>query len=589
MGTQEQKEQSIKPYQECGYVTKANEYIGNVLSGTIPVCDFIRQACQRQKDDLAKKTFAYRFDLKKAENPCFFIEQLPHIEGPLAGKLIHLEPWQCFLLTTLFGWVNKDTGARRFRRAYVEMPKGNGKSALSSGVMLYMTLADNEGGAQVFSAATTTTQARIVFGIAQKMLKQSPKLRTKFKATVGAHDITVGSTSSLARSVSSEADSVEGINPHCVIVDELHAHQTRALWDNIETALGKRKQDLLFAITTAGANISGICFEVRSYLVDILAGKKKDDSVFGVIYTIDTKDDWATEKALIKANPNWGISFSAGDRLQKLNKALQLSSSQSAFKTKHLCCWITSASAWMDMRKWNTCADRDLKIDDFKYKPATDTEPAHEANDCVIGMDLASRKDLASIVTLFWRDIAVDTEMERHYYVFGKHFLPQDVIEQSDNSQYLGWVEEGRIITTPGEVNNYRLFTDELKSACSLYNVLEIAHDPYLADMVIGDMVESGVPTLFVKVNQNVANASPALKELEALVLSGRIHHDGDPVLSWAISNVEVKPDHNDNIYPRKAKNQEKNKIDPAVALWMAINRASAQVPNTGFEIVGWA
>src|SRR5665213_1323170 len=305
MGTQEQKEQSIKPYQECGYVTKANEYIGNVLSGTIPVCDFIRQACQRQKDDLAKKTFAYRFDLKKAENPCFFIEQLPHIEGPLAGKLIHLEPWQCFLLTTLFGWVNKDTGARRFRRAYVEMPKGNGKSALSSGVMLYMTLADNEGGAQVFSAATTTTQARIVFGIAQKMLKQSPKLRTKFKATVGAHDITVGSTSSLARSVSSEADSVEGINPHCVIVDELHAHQTRALWDNIETALGKRKQDLLFAITTAGANISGICFEVRSYLVDILAGKKKDDSVFGVIYTIDTKDDWATEKALIKANPNW--------------------------------------------------------------------------------------------------------------------------------------------------------------------------------------------------------------------------------------------------------------------------------------------
>jgi phage terminase large subunit-like protein len=219
-------------------------------------------------------------------------------------------------MTTTFGWVSKETGLRRFRRVYVELPKGNGKSCLASGVLLYMLLADNEGGAQCYSVATVKDQAKIVFTIAQKMLRKSPKLLTKFGAVVNAHDISVENSASFAKAVSSDADSTEGINPHCVIVDELHAHQNRSLWDNIETALGKRNQDMLFSITTAGGNTSGICYEVRGYLLDILSGKKMDDSTFGVVYTTDKGDDWAASEITGRGHHPWLLTSSLRLRIR---------------------------------------------------------------------------------------------------------------------------------------------------------------------------------------------------------------------------------------------------------------------------------
>jgi phage terminase large subunit-like protein len=200
-----------------------------------------------------------------------------------------------------------------------------------------------------------------------------------------------------------------------------------------------------------------------------------------------------------------------------------------------------------------------------------------------MGMDLASRKDLASIVKLFWKEI----DGLRHYYVFCKHYLPSEAAESAENSQYAGWVTDGHITTTDGPVNDYRLFTTELKESCEHFNVVEIAHDPYLSDLVVGDMVNDGISATFVKVTQNVPNFSPTMKELEALVLGGRFHFDGDPVLSWCVGNVEVREDFHGNIYPRKAKNQDKNKIDSLVALLMALNRAMAQVTGAGFEILG--
>lgn len=557
-------------YIETGHWEKAQQYIAGVLSGQIPACKYVKEACQRQLNDLARTDWEYEFDVRLAEDKCFYAELLPHIEGPKAGKLIVLEHWQCFILCVVFGWVNRVTRKRRFRRAYTEVPKGNGKSALSSTLVDGMVMADGEGAPQVYCAAPTRDQAKTVFGIAQKMLRRSPRLLEKFGASVNAHDITC--RDGFARTFSSDADTVEGANPHFVVVDELHVHPNRQLWDNLESAMGKRDQDLLWAITTAGSDRSGICYEVRSYIVDILAGKKHDETWFGIIYTIDKGDDWAKPESLIKANPNWGISFDPNDRLQKLTKAMQLASAQPSFKTKHLNVWVNTAHSWMDMRKWDACGDPEL------------TEAQFAGCDGILGMDLASRKDLASIDKLFWKDI----DGVRHYYVFTKNWVPQAAVEAAENSQYAGWATEERLIAVDGEVNDYRLFTAHLKEACTDHNILEIAHDPYLSDMVIGDMVESGVPATMVKVTQNVENFSPALKELEALVMAGRLHHDGDPVLAWAVSNVEVKPDFKDNIYPRKAKGQDKNKIDPVVALLMALKRAMAQVPPEKCEIIGW-
>jgi phage terminase large subunit-like protein len=595
---------SRSPVPKRDHCAIARQYCADVLSGKIPACEYVKQACQRQVNDLARD-WEFIFDEAKGNRVCKFIENLVHIKGSKwAGKNLILEPWQCFILTTVFGWVYKETGIRRFRRGHVEVPKGNGKSALSSGIALYMLCADKEPGAEIYSAATTRPQAKLVFDVAQAMARKCPKLCEKFGVQVNANDIAIPRTNSVFRTFSSDANSVEGCNPQLVVVDELHAHPNRELYDNLETAMGKREQNLLWSITTAGNDRSGICFEVRSYVIDILSGKKHDEAVFGIVYTIDKKDDWALESSWIKANPNWGVSVFPNDIGQKATKAMQTASAQPSFKTKHLNVWVNTAHSWMDMRKWEMCGDEELSLDDFAGKPPIDDPsckacgknkcPQHAlvpGADCIVGMDLASRKDLVAIVLLFWKDVeTVDKDgvhtTARHYYVFGTYWVPEAAVESTENSQYAGWATEGRLITSPGEINDFSLFEQELKNSSSHFNVLEIAHDPYLADMIVGHMVNEGLPTM-VKVTQNVQNFSPVLKELEALVMAGRLHHNCDPILTWAVANVEVKPDHKDNIYPRKARGQDKNKIDPVIALLMALNRAMAQVESAGFEIVG--
>jgi phage terminase large subunit-like protein len=204
-----------------------------------------------------------------ADNLCAFVERLPHVKGPLAGQPILLEPWQVFILTTVFGWVKPD-GKRRFRRAYIEVPRGSGKSALSSAVALYMLAADGEGGAEVYSLATTRDQARIVFGDAQAMARRSAGFRTRFGVGVGAHNIHVLANGSKFEALSAEGSTLDGLNIHFGCIDELHAHKTRTVYDVVETGTGKRDNSLLWVITTAGSNRSGICYEVRTFVTRLL-------------------------------------------------------------------------------------------------------------------------------------------------------------------------------------------------------------------------------------------------------------------------------------------------------------------------------
>ena len=290
------------------------KYAKEVSTGKVLASKFVRAACQRQIDDLKRwkaKDGLYRFDKAKAERVCQFVELLPHIKGPLAGQLIILEPWQCFILTTIFGWVDQ-RGNRRFRRVYIEVPRGNGKSAISSAVGLYMLAADGEGGAEVYSFATTRDQAKIVFGDAQNMARRTPGLKQHFGVEIGAHSVYCLKTASKFEALSAEGSTLDGLNTHFACIDELHAHKTRAVYDVVETSIGKRSQSLLWVITTAGSNRAGICYEVRGFLVKVLNGSAKDETQFGIIWgldnTEDDDDDWTSEKSLIKANPNYGVS-----------------------------------------------------------------------------------------------------------------------------------------------------------------------------------------------------------------------------------------------------------------------------------------
>ena len=536
------------------HVDKALRYIDGVLSGKIPVCKEVKQACERQKKDLRKKRFGYIFDRARANKVCRFIELLKHAKGPLAGQHIHLEDWQCFMLTTVFGWVDKKTGYRRFSRFYAEVPRGNGKSALSSGVALYMLCADGERGADIYSFATTRQQARIVFDDAKAMARQSlAELESAFGLKIFANDIQVPATYSKFLPRSSEAGTNEGLNSHFACVDELHAHKTRELYDVVLKSLGKRAQGLFWTITTAGNNLEGICYEVRRTLKKVLDGTIQNDSMFGVIYTIDPDDDWRTEAALKKANPNFGISLNPKDLMSDLDNALVNSSAENDYKTKRLDVWCNSQSAWLDMRKYRKCTV-DVDIGEFEGMP------------CIYGLDLAAKIDVAAVVRLFWRK-----ENDKvHYYVFPQFFLPSETIRQSGNSQYAGWAKQGLITEFEGPIIDLNAIQSFLLEDMSRFQVLACAYDPWQATQLSQNLLTEGAP--MVQLSASVKNFSDPMKQVQALIYDKRLHTDGNPVMEWMASNVVCHYDAKDNVYPRKERPEDK--IDGMVALIMAMNQA---------------
>ncbi len=537
-----------------------------MVAGDILACRWVQRACQRQLDDLARytgKASPYRFNPKlkdskqgrtflPADNLCAFIERLPHVKGPLAGASIQLEPWQVFILSTVFGWVRPD-GKRRFRRSYIEVPRGNAKSTLSSAVSLYMLTADGEGGAEVYSLATTRDQARIVFGDAQTMARRSAGFRNRFSVNVGAHNMHVLASGSKFEALSAEGSTLDGLNIHFGCIDELHAHKTRTVYDVVETGMGKRDNSLLWVITTAGSNRAGICYEVRTFVTKLLDGVIQDDTQFGIIYGLDEGDSWDTEQALIKANPNWGISVRPEVLGPLQAKAMQLPSAINNFKTKHLNEWVNAHTAWMDMRAWDACADSTLDLDDFDGQP------------CWIGLDLASKTDIAALMVVFQHPHIADA-----YAVFGKYYLPEDTVQAAGNSQYPGWMRSGRLTVTVGNVIDFSWIEADLTQMASRFEIQAVAFDPFQATQLSTRMLAEGLP--MIEVRPTVLNFSEPMKTLEALVLQKKLVHDGDPVLAWMASNVVAHLDAKDNIYPRKERPE--NKIDGIVALIMAFSRA---------------
>ena len=527
----------------------ARDYAERVVSGDIPACKLVRAACQRQLDDLAREDFEYFYFPELAERVCKFVELMPHIKGEWAGKPISLEPWQIFILSVVFGWVDSD-GNRRFKTSYIEVPRKNAKSTISSGVALYCLAADAEGGAEVYSAATNRDQARIVWQDAKRMVEKSRGLQRRFGVATSAHSIFVENTASVFKALSrDQGGNLDGLNVHCAIIDELHAHKTREVFDVIETATGSRSQPLLWLITTAGFNRSGICYEQRSYVCKVLNGAEKDEEYFGIIYTLDDEDDWALPESWQKANPNWGVSVKKDDIERKARKAMSMASAQNNFLTKHLNVWVNADTAWMDMRAWDKCADHDMDIADFEGQP------------CFGGLDLASKIDIASRVLMFERNGVM--------HVFDRHYLPEDTIESAANSQYQGWELEGFITSTPGNVIDYDEIERDILDDSSRFQIEELGYDPFQATQMSSHLLAEGVP--MVEVRPTVLNFSEPMKELERLVISGKLKHTGSPVLTWMISNVVCHLDKKDNIYPNKEFPQ--NKIDGVIALIMAISR----------------
>ena len=340
------------------------------------------------------KTWKYRFDRKKAIRICTFAEKMPHIEGQWAKRkeLLVLQPWQIFILTTVFGWVDRTTGFRRFRTAYTECARKQGKSTLSAPVALYLMGLDGETGQEVYSAATTRDQAKEVWEPAKLMVERSLGMRRALGIDTSAHSIYQESSGSKFVPVSSEGNSLDGLNGSSII-DELHAHRTRKVWDVLETAKAARQQPLIWAITTAGFDRSGVCYEVRTYVTQILEGAVRDESTFGIIYTLDNEDDWRDEKAWPKSNPNLEVSADIEELRRLALKAQKMPSALNNFLTKHMNVWVNASLSLFNITKWIGLSDPRLTPEEFKNDP------------CWLGLDFAPRNDFSSRVQLFRREL----------------------------------------------------------------------------------------------------------------------------------------------------------------------------------------
>lgn len=555
------------------YLTRAQAYAQRVIDGDEAAGRLERRACERFMRDLSRQGeegFPFVLDEAAGSRACQFLELLPHIKGQWAkpvyvdGQLQHgrlvLEDWQVFGVLQVFGWRHKDTGLRRFRRWYEEVARKNAKSTKAAGILLYMLVADDEPGAHVYSAATTGDQAREVFDVARNMALRLPEFQRRFGVDVGKHDIVVADTASSCRPLNAEGSTLDGLNIHCAVVDELHAHKTRAVHDVLDSATGARAQPLIMMITTAGSDRSGICYEQRDYTIKVLDGVIEDDSWFGVIFTLDDGDDWRDPINWRKANPNLGVSVVRDDLEAAARKAIAMPSAQGGFLTKRLNIWVNADSAWMDMQAWDRCADRSLTVDRVRHLC------------CTQGLDLASKVDVAARVRLF-RDLDADK-----YYLIPTFWLPERAVESGTNSQYDGWRRSGHLQVSEGEVIDFDSIEDDLRADARELQLAEVAYDPWQATQMASHLLEEGLP--MVEYRQTVQNMSEAMKQLEALVLQGKLIHDGNPVMTWMISNVVCHRDAKDNIYPRKERHE--NKIDGPVAAIMALGRLIASEGSDG-------
>lgn len=539
---------------------QAEDYARAVVAGKILACRWIKLLCQKHLDDLelqAEDSYPYKFEPAKAEKVAKFLQLLPHTKGKWAGKreLIKLEPWQLFSVCVPFGWLRKKDGTRRYRTLLVFVPRKNGKSIIGGGLGVYMFTADSEFGAEVYSGATTEKQAWEVFRPAKQMIERTPELREHFGVEVNASNMVRLEDGSRFEPVIGKPG--DGSSPSCAIVDEYHEHQDSTLFDTMETGMGAREQPVMLVITTAGSNIGGPCHQLVRDSERMLEGVIDRPDLWPALFTIDPGDEWASEEALRKANPNFGISISEDFLLARQRDAMQSATRQATFRTKHLNEWVGAKNAWLNMLRW-------------KEAPARKSLAELDGRPCFIGLDLASKIDIAGNVLLF-----PPVEGDPLWHVHGRYYLPEArVIEELDSNtaRYREFDALGLLTLTDGEVIEFEVIKEDLREFAGRFDLKAVGYDPWQATQLAQEMELEGLP--MVEIRQTVQNLSEPMKELESLILQRKLAHGDCPVLTWMASNVVAKMDVKDNIYPNKERPE--NKIDGIVALIIALARAIA-------------
>jgi phage terminase large subunit-like protein len=550
-------------------------YAAKVISGKVPAGKYHRLACVRHQQDRSRegtRAFPYRLDLTRVRRFVRFAEQLRHYKGQWAGSFIRLQPYQVFRLGSVFGWIHRDTGLRRFRTAYNEIPRKNGKSLEAAIVALYVAFFDGEPGAEGYCIATKRDQAKIVFHDCQHLVLSSG-LRARI--TVLTANLHRTDTASKLEPLGADHDSTDGLNPNLVVADELHAYKDRALLDVMETATGARRQPLNFQITTAGSDILSPCGDQHDYACKILDRVVEDETFFAFIAHADREDDWLAPATWRKANPNYGVSVLPDDLTTLATKAGHMPAAAAAFQQKRLNLWVNTEAPW-------------LSIDGWRRGQTTWTADAMRGEACYVGIDLSSKIDLTAVVFAF-----PPTPTRTSWRLLVRCLTPADTLEERahrDRAPYAQWIARGELDTTPGNRIDQDAVCDLVTAGAKVFHVQQIGIDPWNAGNLANDLTAAGLAV--VEVAQTVAQLSGPAKEFEADVLDGLVDAGGNELMLWCVSNVVVQRDKADNLFPTKRKSR--GRIDPVIAALLARKLATTipepvKVPSYQMFVLGGA
>lgn len=524
----------------------AEIYAEQVRDGRILVCEYVRLAVRRYYADLDRALErGWHFDRRAALRAIGFIERLKHTKGEWAGHRFRLEPWQHFVLWNIFGWKNAD-GTRRFRYAYIEIARKNGKTALSAGVGLYMLFADGESRPEVYSAATVKDQAKICFADAVEIVRATD---LKHYLTPFRNSIVYEARGGMMKPLSSDYGTHDGLNPSCGIIDEFHAHRDSGMFDVIRSAFGARRQPLMFIITTAGFNKSGACYAYRENVIKVLREVNEDDTLFGIIYTLDTNEEWDDPRMWIKSNPNLGVSLSADYLADQVRDARNRPEAVRNVMTKNLNLWVDAERTWILDDAWQKCVGT---ISPDELRGCT----------CWGGLDLSNISDITAYVLLFHENDRF--QLVPYFWIPEERMLEKI---RRENINYDRWVASGCVTVTPGNVIDYDFVKADILRRTADYDLRSSAYDRWNASQTIIDLQNEGMTCN--PFGQGYGSMSAPTREFEKLVLTGRIEHFGNPVLRWMLASTVVKSDPAGNIKPDKERSTQK--IDGIVASIMAL------------------
>ncbi len=530
------------------------DYCDDVLNGEVVACKKHKQSCERFLRDIEREgseDFPYVFNEEKALRFLKWMSLFKHTKGKLAGKRIEPHSIQIFVFSNIYGWVHRNTGIRRFKKAYWQVGRKNAKSQSLACVGSYEAMAFGENMSEVYIGATKAEQSKIVWNEIKAQMNGCEDLKGKFNIAYGKiqHSKTDSFISALSKDAGKSGD---GLNVQCGIIDEYHAHTTSEIYDVLVSGSGARSNPLMMIITTAGFNLSNPCYRVEYQYVSKILDPNIDienEEYFVMVNELDKDDEITNSKVWEKANPilcsyEEGRSFLKGE----LQSALDVPEKMRNYLTKNMNRWVDmKENGYMDMQKWKDCKET-VELSDLK------------GLECTVGVDLSAKIDLTSVDFEFKKD--------DKYIVISHSFMPEDTLHEkrkTDKVPYDLWIQQGWITTTPGAVVDYEFIKKHIKNMEkeNKFKIKEICADPWNATQFMQDMEADGYT--MIEIRQGMATLSGPTKDFREQVYQKKVIHNNNPVLNWAVSNAITKQDANENIMLDKSKTTER--IDPIAAV----------------------